>query len=235
MQAGVRVKIRCRGLILLLGLFAASGRTDVVNGSVDSPAICDAFSINVAADLDHGWHARAVSFYDLSYQDIWSAQLMDQPGYWFGQIFTDNHATYGDVLLEFAVTYMGANIRSAMFQYALYGTDSTDASATAFALNTDSDPAGTAWTLIGDGSVSAPEAGSYQANLGFVSTGYKYLGVRFRFAGTTSGRGTDYATAVDNISISSNHSVIPEPAAVALIGVGGIVTLVANRFSRRNR
>ncbi|HNX53009.1 MAG TPA: hypothetical protein PKI68_04625 [Pontiellaceae bacterium] len=229
------MKIRYQGLILLLGLFAASGRADLVNGSVSSPAISDASSMNVSSDLDQGWHAWSASLYDLSENDIWSTWLINQPGCWFGQIFTDNHATYGDVMLKFDVTYMGANIRSAMFQYALYGTDSTDASTTAFALNTDSNPAGPAWTPVSSGAVSTPDEGLYQAKMTSSGTAYQYLAVRFRFTGMTSGRGTDYATAVDNISVASNHSVIPEPAAVTLIGLGGIVTLFANRLGRRNR
>jgi hypothetical protein len=43
------------------------------------------------------------------------------------------------------------------------------------------------------------------------------------------GRGTDYATAIDNISV---HAV-PEPAAIALLGLGCIVTLLASRIVRK--
>ena len=229
------MKNKCQVLSLLLGVFIASSHASIVNGSVDSPSMYDANSINVSSDLDQGWHARSAALYDLSENDIWSTGLINQPGYWFGQIFTDNHATYGDVMLEFEVTYMGANIRSAMLQYAIYGTDSTNASATAFALNTDSNPAGSAWALVNSGAVSTPEEGLYQTNMTFSGTAYQYLAVRFRFTGTTSGRGTDYATAVDNIAIKSDHSVVPEPAAIALVGLGGVVVLVANRFGRRTR
>ncbi|NOU36002.1 MAG: PEP-CTERM sorting domain-containing protein [Kiritimatiellaceae bacterium] len=218
--------------ILALNATVFSGYAEVVNGSVDSPTIYDANSISVSSDLDQGWHARSASFYDLSINDIWFGGLTYQPGYWFGQIYTDNSATTNTIELSFDVTYMGANIQTPKLQYTIFGANVTDISQTALALNVDDAPAGSAWTLIGNGSVTTPSIGSYATEVDFGAEGYKYIGVRFRFSGTTKGRGIDYATAVDNISLAPN-SVIPEPAVIGLLGIGGIVTLVARRIARK--
>lgn len=221
-----------RILIILVGLSAFVGRAGLVNGSVDVSTIYNANSINVSSDLDQGWHARDTSLYDLSMNDIWFGGLTYQPGYWFGQIYTDNYATHGVVKFSFDVTYMGANIQSPCMQYTIFGANSTDLSQTALALNVDAAPAGTAWTLICSGSISTPSTNSYAADIDFGNSGYKYIGVRFRFSGLPKGRGIDYATAVDDISIVAKHDVVPEPAAVALVGLGGIVTLIATRLGR---
>jgi hypothetical protein len=88
---------------------------------------------------------------------------------------------------------------------------------------------GSAWTAISSGCVATPSVNSYTAEIDFGDRGYKYIGVRFRFSGTPKGRGIDYATAVDNLSIDA----IPEPAALALISLGGVVTLIASRLGRK--
>ena len=210
--------------IILIGLFLisfrGSARAEVINGQLNDEILYDANSINVESDVDQGWHARSASLYDLSYNDIWSTGLMNQPGYWFGQIFTDNYATYGDGALSFKVTFIGRD-DGAMFQYAIFGTDETNASSTALALNTDSNPTGSAWTTISSGAIATSRIRDYQVNFS-MDEKFKYLGVRFRFTGNTGGD-----TAVDNIS------VIPEPAAIGLISLGGIVTLVTNRLKRK--
>jgi hypothetical protein len=213
---------------ILLGLSAISASAGIVNSAVSVHELYDAGSINVSSDLDQGWHAKAADLYDLSESDIWASWLMNQPEYWFGQIYSDHYVTAGEVDLDFTVNYMGLNIKSPEFRYEIYGTDSADSLTTALALNTTSNHVGSAWTLLSKGSVSTPTAGAYQATLNF-SAGYEYLAVRFRFNGSTMGRGTDYATAIDNISV---HAV-PEPAAIALLGLGCIVTLLASRIVRK--
>ncbi len=200
----------------------------LINGSVDNPILSNADSINVSADLDQGWHARSASLYDLSLNDIWFGGLTYHPGYWLGQIYTDNYATRGDVQLCFEVTYMGENIQSPQLEYTIFGVNVTDISQTALALNVDETPAGSAWNLLSSGYVSTPSTNCFTVDLDLGDTAYKYIGVRFRFAGTTKGRGTDYATAIDNISIDT----IPEPSAIALIGLGGIIALGVVRVQR---
>jgi hypothetical protein len=221
-----------RILIILVGLSALVCRAGLVNGSVDVSTIYDANSINVSSDLDQGWHARDTSLYNLSMNDVWFGGFMYQPGYWFGQIYTDNYATHGVTKFSFDVTYMGANIQSPCMQYTIFGANSTDLSQTALALNVDEAPAGPAWTAICSGSISTPSTNSYVAELDFGDSGYKYIGVRLRFSGTPVGRGIDYATAVDDISVVAKHDVVPEPAAMALAGLGGIITLIATRLGR---
>jgi hypothetical protein len=226
------VKLVHRLLIILVGVSAFASRAGLVNGSVDVSTIYNANSINVSSDLDQGWHARDTSLYDLvSMNDIWFGGFMYQPGYWFGQIYTDNYVTRDVATFSFDVTYMGANIQSPCMQYTIFGANITDLSQTALALNVDEAPAGPAWTPISSGSISTPAVNSYTAEIDFGDSGYKYIGVRFRFSGTPKGRGIDYATAVDNISIVN---VVPEPAAVALAGLGGVVTLIAVRIGRKN-
>jgi len=229
---GFVMKLKWLGCVLLFGISVSTGSAGVVNGAVDAVILHDAASINVASDLDEGWHAWSASIYDLTEHDIWSTWLINQPDYWFGQIFTDQYTTYGVGSFSFDVTYMGGNIKSPMFEYAIFGTDSTNASNTALTLNANANPAESAWSLISGGTVSTPAAGSYQADINFGDTAYKYLGIRFRFAGTTCGRGTDYATAVDNISVIADHAIVPEPAAIALAGLGGVIMLVVKRVGR---
>lgn len=226
------MKLAHRILIILVGMSAFAGRAGLVNGSADVSTIYNSNSINVSSDLDQGWHARDTFFYDLSMNDIWFGGFMYQPGYWFGQIYTDNYATRDVVKFSFDVAYMGANIQSPCMQYTIFGVNMTDLSQTALALNVDEAPAGPAWTSISSGSISTPSTNSYAAELNFGDSGYKYIGVRFRFSGLPVGRGIDYATAVDNISIVN---VVPEPAAMALTGLGGIITLIATRLGRKNR
>lgn len=226
---------KCLWCVLCLGMSVSLCRAGLVNGSVDVVTMHEAASINVSSDLNEGWHAWSASIYDLTEHDIWSTWLINQPEYWFGQIFSDNRTTYGSGHLSFDVTYMGVNIRAPAFEYAIFGTDSTNAQTTALSLNVNSNPAGSAWTLINSGAVSVPAEGSYAANINFGNTTYQYFGVRFRFAGTTYGRGTDYATAVDNISLVSDHAAVPEPAAVTLLGLGGVITLAVGRLGRKVR
>ena len=213
---------------ILLGLSAASSFAGIINGSVSVHEFYDAGSMNVSSDLDQGWHAKSADLYDLSESDIWATSLMNQPEYWFGQIYSDHYVTAGEVDLDFTVNYMGWNIKNPEFRYEIYGTDSADSLTTALALNTTSNHVGSAWTLLSKGSVATPTTGSYQADLNF-SAGYEYLAVRFRFNGSTLGRGTDYATAIDNISINA----VPEPTAIALLGFGCIVTMLASRIIRK--
>lgn len=213
----MEIKRTC--LILLLGALAASGYADVVNGQVDDQILYDASSINVADDLDIGWSAYAASEYDLSVNDIYSpAGFLATDGYWVGQIYTDNYQTYGNGTLSFDISYLTRGLTSSMFKYAIYGTDSTDSTDTAFSLTAESSPAGSAWTEIASGEVAIPSANSYEAN--FTSDAYKYLAVRFRFSGPAPNPG---GLAADNIS------VVPEPAAIGLLALGGITTLIMNR------
>ena len=220
--------------MLLLGVIIPPCYTDVVNGNVNTDIIYDASRINVSSDLDQGWHARSASLYDLSYHDIWSTSLMNQSGYWVGQIFSDNYDTHDIAQLSFDINYVGKNIQFPTFQYTIFGTDATDVSNTSLVLDADSNPAGSAWALIGSGSVSTPSNGNYEVHMDLGSSTYKYMSVRFRFTGTTIGRGTDYATAVDNVSFVNDSISVPEPAVIGLIGIGGIITLAANRL-KRNR
>lgn len=213
---------------LLLGVSVTFSYAGIINSSVSIHELYDAGSINVSSDLDEGWHAKSADLYDLAESDIWATSLMNQPEYWFGQIYSDHYVTTGEVDLDFTVNYMGLNIKSPEFRYEIYGTDSADSLTTALALNTTSNHVGSAWTLLSKGSVSTPTAGSYQTSLNF-SAGYEYLAVRFRFNGSTLGRGTDYATAIDNISINA----VPEPTAIALLGLGCIVTMLASRIVRK--
>jgi len=228
--------MKSRWLWCILPLMCGfTGYSEIVNSSIDTAVLYDAGSMNVSSDLDQGWHAWTASVYDLSEHDIWSTGLMSQSCYWFGQIFTDQHTTFGSGSIEFDVTYMGSNIKLPVFEYAVFGTDETNAVTTALSLNVCPDPAGPAWTLISRGSVSVPTAGNYHASINFGDSTYNYLGVRFRFSGTTSGRGTDYATAVDNIFLTADDNVIPEPAAISLVGLGCIVVFISSRFVRQCR
>jgi hypothetical protein len=201
---------------------------ELVNGRFDSPVLYDANLMSVSSDLNQGWHAKSASLYDLSESDLWATWLMNQPTYWFGQIYADHYVTAGNVDLDFTVNYMGRNILNPEFRYEIYGTDSTDALTTSLALNTESNHVGSAWTLLSKGSVATPTAGDYHTNLTF-SAGYQYIGVRFRFNGSAAGRGTDYAIAADNFSIES----IPEPAALAMISLGGFVAMITHRLIRK--
>ncbi len=214
-------------LILLLSLIIASASfADVANGDFSVDSVADASSINVANHLDIGWSAHAASEYDLQYEDMDSPFTAES---WFGQIFTDNGATYGAATLEFDISYFN-DITSAMFSYAIYGTDSTDEAATSLSLNTDGNPLGpgTAWTLLDSGSMSVTGTSeNHQENFN-MSTAYDYIAIRFSFdvSGSTT---RDSGIAADNIS------VVPEPATIGLLGIGGALMLVTSRIHRRKK
>ena len=218
------MKFRWLQIVCIVCLSGFTCQADVVNGSFDSPVIYDASSINVSSDSDQGWHAYASSYYTVSsYNDLEIDGLMESSGYWFGQIYTDDYFTYGNGVLSFDVTLWPRGITGAMFEFEIYGTDSTDMTDTALLLNADSSVAGSAWTFLDSGYESVSNIGSHQTSLTFGSTAYKYLGVRFRFTGSNP---SDANYAVDNIS------VVPEPAAAMLVGLGGFVALIGSRIFR---
>jgi len=215
--------------ILALGLLLApSIWADVENGDFSSNSLTDDSSINVADNLDDGWLASSASLYDLSESDIYRSTELTTASSWFGQIYTDNGSTYGTGTLEFDVNFFN-DLTGGMFEYAVYGTDSTDSTATSFALNTDGSPlgSGSAWTLLDSGSVSITGTMTdHQETLNMGSTSYDYLAVRFKMSAATAGRASGMST--DNIS------VIPEPATIGLLCIGCLLTLTTSRI-RRNR
>ena len=218
--------------ILALGLLLAPAIwADVENGDFSSNTLAEASTINVADDVDDGWSAYAASEYDLSEGDIYrDDNNVTTAGSWFGQIFTDNHSTYGEGTLEFDITWIN-DLSGAMFNYAIYGTDSTDSTATSFALNTDGNPlgSGSAWNLLDSGSISISEIMTdHQEDLNLGSTSYDYIAVRFSFDAPRASSRQPGSIAADNIS------VIPEPATIGLLCIGCVLTLTTSRI-RRNR
>ncbi len=217
--------------VLILGLAVASvAFADVGNGDFDDDSLNGASSINVAVNVDNGWYAHASDEYDVDQNDLYREYNGSTTEHsWFGQIYTDNKSTYGSGTLLFSISYLVA-IDSAAFKYEIYGTDSTNETATSFALNVSDDPRGssTAWNILDSGSVDIDvdveidgDSDFYQKSLSLGSTSYNYIAVRF----TLDVLADDGSLAVDEIS------VVPEPSTATMLAfVGGLAFLIRRHF-----
>lgn len=223
------MKIKQIIYVLLPALTALASFAEINDSSFDSGVLYDATSINITDDVDEGWHAYSAEEYDATQYDLWSDELMDKSGYWFGQIFTTDDLTYDNQVLRFNVTYMGIDIQSPLLEYAIYGTDSTDAEGTELSLHDDDNviASGSDWNLLDSGLATAT-LGTHDTAISLGETDYEYIAIRFRLTGSSAdGRGTDYATVIDDISLA-----VPEPVTAGLLGIGGILMLLTHRIRR---
>ncbi len=213
-------------IFLCFVLASASIQAGLVNGGItNGSTLLEASSLNVSSDLDIGWSAYASSEYDLGYGDIYLNQNLHTDGHWFGQIYTDNSQTYGSGTLSFDISYLTRSLQNiSMFRYAIYGTDSTNSTDTLFSLTAETDPTGSAWTEVVSGETALSGTGSHEVS--FTSSAYTYLAVRFRFSASSTPENAGMG--------ATNFSVVPEPHTIGLLGIGCILTLLANRRISRS-
>ena len=228
--------IATAGLAAGLGASTASANI-IVNGDFESGgfASTSTSSITPGSNAGQGWYSDAprewagnTSSPIEGTRDAASAGNGREKN--FGQIVTEDSS--GDLQFSFDWEFVNASGRDNLFgvEYWVYTTDNGSAS-----LNTDENatPGGSGWTqqLFGSVSEDFDVSGSSETRNGSVTEtvtlpGQTYVAVALRSIST--GLSGDYSSTNDLWRVD-NVSLVPEPASLALMGLGGLVMFGGRR------